>query len=300
MKARGPRTGGLISRVRFLLVLAAAFLLSDWLVSGIAAPYLIKSGRFLLNDYEVVRREHPEQVWDKIFFGNSIVIASYLEQESDSGYINLGVDYGVVTDLWDMIRKGVITPGSDIVIGLNDLTLYDEFETNTVYPWHRRALEPYFYFERDRLKQLFTESVKELLTDFTPAYGAYSQQQRSYYYGAMSHREVEEKERVSPYANLPLEDFDRNFKALGKLAGYCREHGIRLRLLWMPVNPSYDNPESVERVRQRAEDFARSEGLEFKDMSGALGADCFYDVGHLNREYGAYVFTEEVEPWLKS
>ncbi len=99
--------------------------------------FIKDSDYFVKNDFEITQNRHPEKIWDKVFFGNSVVISSYIEDQSRSGYINLGLDYGVVTDLWDMLSKRHINIGSELVIGLNYLTLYDEFETNPTYIWHK-------------------------------------------------------------------------------------------------------------------------------------------------------------------
>jgi len=289
-----------LRRGRFLILLLGFFFTLDGIASRFLGPYLVASGRFILNNYEIVRRAHPEEVWDRVFFGNSIVISAYREDESESGYVNLGVDYGVVTDLWDMIRSGLIQVGSELVIGTNDLTLYDHFETNPGYPWHQKPWEPFFYFQRDRLKKLFTETVSQVFTDFTPEYGKYATQERSYYYGSLSQAQLDKKVATSPYMALPLEDFDENFQALEKLASYCKKNQIRLRLLWMPVNPDIVIPASTLAVKARTEAVCQALSVGFEDWSSALEASCFYDVGHLNYEYGAHVFTKEVDPWLQS
>lgn len=288
------------ARWRFPLLLAVFFLAMDFAASALLGPWLVSSGRFILNDYEIVRRSHPEEVWDKVFFGNSIVISAFLEDESESGYVNLGVDYGVAADLWDMLRKGEIRIGSELVIGLNDLTLYDKFPTNPAYPWHRKPLEPFLYFYRDRLKVLFTETAAQVFTGFSPEYGKYDTQERSYYYGSLSQNKLDEKAASSPYLSLPMEDFEENFAALDNIARWCGKNGVRLRLLWMPLNPDFQVPESTLAVKARAEAFCREKGLEFQDWSGALDRSCFYDFGHLNHEYGAHVFTKEIDPWLLS
>ena len=289
-----------LRRWRFPILLAVFFLALDFAASALLGPWLVSSGRFILNDYEIVRRDHPEEVWDKVFFGNSIVISAYLEAESESGYVNLGVDYGVVSDLWDMLRKGEIRVGGELVIGLNDLTLYDKFPTNPAYPWHRKPLEPFLYFYRDRLKVLFTETAAQVFTGFSPEYGKYDSQERSYYYGSLSQNKLDEKAASSPYLSLPMEDFEENFAALEKIALWCGKNGVRLRLLWMPLNPDFQVPESTLAVKARTEAFCQRMGLEFKDWSGALDRSCFYDFGHLNHEYGAHVFTKEIDPWLLS
>ena len=35
-------------------------------------------------------------------------------------------------------------------------------------------------------------------------------------------------------------------------------------------------------------------------MTDALDAECFYDTGHLDYDYGAVVFTEVLDEWLLS
>ena len=85
--------------------------------------------------------------------------------------MNLGLDYGVVTDLWDMLRRGHIDIGSELVVGLNYLTLYDDLETNPSYLWHRGTLEPYVYFQRDDLFQLCKDAAKAVLGREASGYG---------------------------------------------------------------------------------------------------------------------------------
>ena len=127
----------------WLLALVLVFVLLDLAVGLLFQPYIVSSGQFVCNDFELTQRAHPEKVWDRVFFGNSVVISAYREELSESGYVNLGLDYGVVRDLWKMVRRGDIHIGSELVIGLSDLTLYDTFETNPTYPWNRGLLEPY-------------------------------------------------------------------------------------------------------------------------------------------------------------
>lgn len=289
-----------LRRWRFLLLVLALFLALDVAASAVLGPWLVSSGRFILNDYEIVRRAHPEPVWDKVFFGNSIVISAFLEQESESGYVNLGVDYGVVTDLWDMVRKGEVQIGSELVIGLNDLTLYDKFPTNPGYPWHQKPWEPFLYFQRDRLQKLFAETAAQVFTGFEPEYGKFADQERAYYYGSLSQAKLDEKAANSPYLALPMKDFEENFTALEALAGWCGKNGVRLRLLWMPLNPDFNVPDSTLAVKARTKALCGELGLDFADWSDALDRSCFYDFGHLNHEYGAHIFTREADQWLQS
>ena len=144
----------------FLLSLVLFFTLFDFVVSYCgenlwSIPY---------NDYEVTRTNHPEETWDKVFFGNSSVISAYREDTSTADYVNLGMDYAVVTDLWKLLKQGHIQVGSELVIGLNLFTLYDDFDTNPAYIWHRRPLEPYSYFHRDKLMRIMKEIAVLLKT----------------------------------------------------------------------------------------------------------------------------------------
>ena len=282
----------------FLFLVLAVFLALDLVIGAVFQPYILRSGRFWCNDYEVTRRDHPEQVWDKVFFGNSMVISAYREDVSESGYINLGLDYGVVRDLWEMVRKGTIELGSDLVIGLSYLTLYDDFETNPTYIWHKDPWVPYSYFMRDRLRLWLEETLK---TPFNgPPAAAHLGQTKSYYYGAMSQAALEEKAAASVYEHLPLTDFQENMDALAKLADYCAKHGVRLRCVWMPLNPVIAPSGEANAVRDQAAAVCREKQVEFYDLEDALDAECFYDSGHLNYEYGSYRFMEVIDPWLTS
>lgn len=288
-----------LKSVLFLAALLAAFFAADLLTNAIMPSFFARSGRFYLDDFEVVQRDHPEEVWDKVFFGNSVVISGFREDESSSGYINLGLDCGVVTDLWEMLKKGEITVGSDLVIGLNSLTLYDDFETNAHYQWHRKWYEPYIYFERDRLKQLFEETVKTPL-GFQPAYDYYGQG-KIVYYGAMSTEEILEHrstEHYLPLLELTEADYRENLRALEEISEYCMAHSIRLRLVWLPANPIITPDNATVCAYELAKAFSRDHNIELYDMTNMLDSSCFYDGGHLNYQYGSYVFTEVIDPWL--
>lgn len=283
----------------FFLILIVCFAGFDRLAEARLAPYITYSGKFWCNDFEITKRHHPEPVWDRVLFGNSVVISAYREDEGS--YINFGLDCGVVTDLWEMLRKEEIEIGSDLVLALNDLALYDDFDTNPSYPWHRKILEPYSYFERDRLRTYLEQDLvprlmgKEGLQPFDPL------QEKITYEGRMTRQELDEKMNSKSYAkylSLPIEDFDENFAAMDKIVDYCAERGIRLRVVWMPRNPDLETPESMAQVFRRLQNFCGNRNIELHDMYTSMAADCFYDSGHLNYEYGAKIFTEAIEPWL--
>lgn len=277
----------------FLLV----FLALDLLLGAVFQPYIITSGRFVCNDFELTKRAHPEEVWDKVFFGNSVVISAYREDVSDSGYVNLGLDYGVVRDLWQMMQKDQIEIGSELVIGLSDLTLYDKFETHPTYPWHQDWYEPYAYFQRDRLR-LYLESTVKALRGIAPE--NHMEQDKAHYFGSMSSQALAEKLETSRYVNLPIEDFQENMRCLEQVADFCAKGNIRLRCVWMPVNPEVEISKETRAVYEQVKDICESKQIEFLDLERALPVECFYDIGHLNYEYGAYRFMEVIDPWLAS
>lgn len=276
----------------------AVFIALDLVIAAVFQPFLIRSGRFVLNDFELTCRDHPEKIWDKVFFGNSVVISAYREDVSRSDYVNLGLDYGVVRDLWEMLQQGRLHIGSELVIGINDLTLYDDFETHPTYPWHQDWYEPYVYFQRDKLRLFLENGVKELLTGQEPT--DYSQRQKIHYSGSMSSQELAEKLANSKYENLPLADFQENMQCLEKIIRYCEKEGIRLRCVWMPVNPEVEISAETRAVYEQMKAICENAGVELLDLERALDADCFYDSGHLNYEYGAYRFMEVIDPWLVS
>lgn len=280
-----------------------AFLLSFVLCFGLFDYALSLWGEnccpWTSNDYEVTRAAHPEKVWDKVFFGNSTVIAGYREDISTAGYINLGMDYAVVSDLWDLLRQGHLQLGSELVVGLNLFTLYDEFDTNPSYLWHRKAPEPYAYFHRDKLLLMMKNQSKALLGMEAPQQDSWK---KILYYGSLSDGDLADKIALynEKYYCLPADDFQNNIEALEKIAHWCDENEVRLRLLWMPSNPSVKQPSLADDLMAQVNDWCAQRNIQTLDMTAALDETCFYDVGHLNYEYGAYEFTKEVDTWLKS
>ena len=258
------------------------------------SDYLVK------NDFEITQCKHPEKVWDKVFFGNSVVISSYIEEQSTSGYINLGLDYGVVTDLWEMIEKRHINIGSELVIGLNYLTLYDEFETNPTYIWHKELYVPYAYFERDRFYPVITDGFDKLLKGQNPLPYKYLPQEKHVYHGAMSDRALADAmaRYEEEFFNLPTEKFEKNIEALEKVINYCNENNIRVRAVWMPWNPKYEQPALLGEVRAMADAVFNKYNVEVLDLENELPAEYFYDTGHLNYDVGSPKFTEMIDQWL--
>ena len=262
--------------------------------------FIVNSDYFVKNDFEITQYKHPEKVWDKVFFGNSVVISAYMEDKSSKGYVNLGLDYGVVTDLWEMIEKKHINIGSELVIGLNYLTLYDEFETNPTYIWHKKLYEPYVYFERDRIYPMITDGFDKLLNGESPLPYKYLPQEKHIYHGAMSDKMLEKtmENYQDEFFNLPTEKFSKNVAALEKIINYCNDNNIRVRAVWMPWNTKLEQPELLGEVKAMANEVFDKYNVEVLDMETALSPECFYDTGHLNYDVGSAIFTQMIDEWL--
>lgn len=288
-----------LGKLILILCLLGALLLGDWWLAH--SRLIVDSNIFVKNDFEITQHDHPEKVWDKVFFGNSVVISSYLEEESASGYINLGLDYGVVTDLWEMINEGYINIGSELVIGLNYLTLYDDFDTNPTYIWHKEWYQPYAYFQRDRFYPLITGCFERLINGESVPPMTYTYQDKAVYHGRVEDSALREKfkEYENQFFNKTTDDYKENFEALEKVINYCKENDIRVRVVHMPWNPDFEKPQLVRDVHTKTDEILNRYGVEVLNLEDSLAAEYFYDTGHLNYDVGSPVFTKMIDEWLQ-
>ena len=288
------KKGGLIA-----CVLVLAFVLDF----ALAQSYWVRdSGYFWLDDFELTQREHPEEVWDKVIYGSSELTSGYREDLSESGYVNMGMDYATITDLVEILEGGHIAVGSELVLALNWGALSDIMDTNPTYEWHRKWYEPYFYFQRDRIAGLITDTFNALIRGGEFRTKQWLTQTKAYYYGQMSQAELEERvvKLHDLYLTGGLADFQENLAALNEVFAFCEENGIRVRALWLPENPAVELDSVDVEVREAAREVCESAGVEFYDMTDALGAECFHDTGHMEYTYGAVQFTEVLDEWLLS
>lgn len=286
-----------------IVLIISIFIIMDKVIENVMTPYIRSSGQVFLNCYEIVRRDNPEKVWDKVFFGSSVVISSYREEESTSGYINAGLNCGLVSDLWAMIKKNEIKIGSELVIAFNSvLSLYDDFMPDPTNPWKRKWYEPYCYFQRDRLRMLVKNAVLTYIFKDNKLNRPYLNQRRELYFGAMSNQELRDKlssERFKVYSNLKFTNLKENMKALRCLTDYCKRNKIRLRFVWIDPNPQVEMFPISKEVYTFIKNYAKENEIEILDLSGKFDEECYYDQAHLNYEYGSHVFTEVIDPWLK-
>lgn len=280
------------------------FLVVFWLVSDVYFTYndpFLDKEMFCRDDFEITQIAHPEKTWDKVFFGNSVVISGYVEDLSDSGYVNMGLDCGVVTDLEEILEKRLVNVGSELVIGLNYLTLYDNFDTNKTYIWHKKWYQPYAYFERDKIYPIIQNATTNFLGGWNLVGYWYTDQQKAVYHGNLTEDELRAKEEIyqEKYYCLPDNEFDKNINALVKVADFCEKKNIKLKILWMPWNPNAVYPEICDKLKNRVEKALDGRDIEIYDMKDELEPQYFYDTGHIEYDTGAPVFTKLFDEWVK-
>lgn len=259
-----------------------------------------KSTLFKKNDYEKIKLSNPNEIYDKVFYGNSVVISAFKEKESESGYINMGMDYATIKDLSKILKNDMIQIGTDLVIGVNYLTFLDTFDTNPTYPWHRKVYEPYLYFQRDKLHDFINSNLEMIIKERELELVRYNNFNRYVYHGILSDEEMDEKIEVykSLYWNEGIESYQENLKELQEIINYCNERDIRIRVIYMPWNDYIAKPLNVVLVEDEVKQILHSNNIQYIDLAGIYSKECFHDLGHLNYEFGAVKFTREIDKWL--
>ena len=201
-----------------------------------------------------------------------------------------------------MLEGGHIKVGSELVLALGWGAMYDDMDTNPTYEWHRKWYEPYFYFQRDRLSEFVTDNLKALLGQGEIRRRIWTGQQKAFYYGNMTQEELDERREKlhGLYFEGDAGLYADNLAAMDEVFAFCEAEGVRVRALWLPENPAVE-PEPLDlELRELCREKCEAAGVEFYDMTDALGTECFYDTGHLDYDYGAVVFTEVLDKWLLS
>ena len=292
------KTLDFLKRGGFLLLLAAVLLGGEaWMRAADPVGHMTCIPR---SDYEIIRRDYPDMTFERAIFGSSAVTASYIAGQNDTGYVNLGVDYGTVKDITEMLEKGLVTVTDELVLGLNNLSFLDSLPTNETYPWHREWYEPYLYFHRDRLNRLLTLGLDSVMDGGPFFYADTSGQQRTVYRGALSDEELQKSmdSMVERFGDVTLEDCRENFAALERLAAWCEERGVRLRGIWMPWNEKVEIYPAAQAIMDHAGQLLEELGVEVLDLTRAVPVQYFHDSGHLDYDTGAPWFTDLIDPWL--
>lgn len=291
---KSQKASELIKSSSFIIIFVTVFFSVDTYLTY-NNPF-IGNQMFTPDDFEITKYTHPEKVWDKVLFGNSAVISGYDESISESGYVNLGVDCGQVTDLEQMIKKKHIHIGSSLAVGINFLTLYDEFETNPSYIWHKKIYQPFAYFERDKITGALDGISKRLDSGHKYPFSGYYKYplEKTVYYGNLSEEDLRKKEAVyeERFYNLDDGKFDKNIASLKKIASYCQKNNIDFYVFWLPWNPAAKYPELCEKLKSRVANALSEYETDIYDLTNSMEAQYFHDTGHIEYENGSKVFTE--------
>lgn len=281
----------LIGILSFVIILETLFLKTD--------P-VRELNVFLKNDFEKITAKYSEEDFDKVFYGNSVVISGFIDSQSKSGYTNIGIDYGTVEDLYEILDRGLIDVGSELVIGLNYFTLMDTLDTNPTYPWHKEIYEPYLYFNRNRVNPVIVDGLSNVLKGEEFIQTRHESLERTVYRGVLDEKELEDKIKVQKelYWDQGIEYYDDNLKALEKVIEFAEENDIRLRCIILPWNDVIEKPDTTVLAESSAVEILQAHSVEVLDLSYAMPKEYFHDLGHFNYEYGAVKFTEEIDSWL--
>lgn len=281
----------LIGILSFVIILETLFLKTD--------P-VRELNVFLKNDFEKVMAKYSEEDFDKVFYGNSVVISGFIDSQSKSGYTNIGIDYGTVEDLYEILDRELIDVGSELVIGLNYFTLMDTLDTNPTYPWHKEIYEPYLYFNRNRVNPVIVDGLSNVLKDEEFIQTRHESLERTVYRGVLDEKELGDKIKVQKelYWDQGIEYYDDNLEALEKVIEFAEENDIRLRCIILPWNDVIEKPDTTVLAESSAVEILQAHSVEVLDLSYAMPKEYFHDLGHFNYEYGAVKFTEEIDSWL--
>ncbi|MCP2035324.1 hypothetical protein L1279_002335 [Planomicrobium sp. HSC-17F08] len=244
--------------------------------------------------------KYSEEDFDKVFYGNSVVISGFIDSQSKSGYTNIGIDYGTVEDLYEILDRELIDVGSELVIGLNYFTLMDTLDTNPTYPWHKEIYEPYLYFNRNRVNPVIVDGLSNVLKGEEFIQTRHESLERTVYRGVLDEKELGDKIKVQKelYWDQGIEYYDDNLEALEKVIEFAEENDIRLRCIILPWNDVIEKPDTTVLAESSAVEILQAHSVEVLDLSYAMPKEYFHDLGHFNYEYGAVKFTEEIDSWL--
>ncbi|UJF33164.1 hypothetical protein [Paenibacillus hexagrammi] len=307
----------------FVLGLLLALIVSDLLISWWNP--MVSSRRFYKNDFTKTLFHHNWSQSGPVFFGNSSVTAAYIEEQSDSHLIEMGLSYGKITDLKEILDRGLYHVQDELVVGIDVHTMLDSLETDPTYPWFKPWYQPYVYTYRDYFRDSGTEFACAL-------YEGLSKQDASRMEACAKFPETLKLSKSDPFAYQPrwidkelyhnriddaalkekwadydkrfgwmtLKDFQDNLDALQWVLEYAKAHNLTLRVIWMPWNKGYEQPPYVASLKQTVNAQLEQAHVPVLDLLDHYEPQYFHDLVHLNREDGAPLFTKEVDAWLHS
>lgn len=300
----------LLSYVRkngFVLLLVVAFLLIDVFVAWLDP--MTNSRRFEKDDFTKTLFHHQ---WDRsgpVFFGNSAVTGAYMEDKAQVPLVEMGMSYGKITDLREIMKRGLYDFQEQLVIGIDVHTMLDKMQTDPRFPWSRPWYSPYIFHYRDYFQDAGGEWIRNAwagLRRGEPGFGTYEPRwiDKELYFGREPAEQLKKDwERYEAnYSWMRLGDMADNLDALDWVIRYAKDRALPLKVVWMPLNSdtAYPQPAYWRQLKERVGGTLQSNGIPVLDLSDAFKPAEFHDLVHLNRETGAPKFTSEVDRWLRS
>lgn len=290
----------------FVLLLLLAFIVTDFAVAK--WDPMKTSHRFYKNDFDKTLYHHDWVHSGPVFFGNSAVTGAYMEDKSRFPLVEMGLSYGKITDLRDILRQKRYDVEGDLVVGIDVHTMIDSLQTDPTYPWFRRWYRPYVYEYRDYFRDSGTEFVRNAYAGVVEwnRDKLFSYQPRwidkELYFGRKDDQWLKDKwnDYDKKFGKMQLSDFRDNLNALQWVIGYAKENHLQLKVIWMPWNKAYPEPPYVGPLKAEVNRMLQENQVPSLDLMNRYEPKYFHDLVHLNREEGAPLFTKEVDEWLLS
>ncbi|MCS7459913.1 hypothetical protein N0M98_07135 [Paenibacillus doosanensis] len=307
----------------FVLLLIAVFVLSDVLLS-LWDP-MVTSRRFYKNDFTKTLYHHDWVDHGPVFFGNSAVTGAYIEDQSQSKLVEMGLSYGKLTDLKPILERQLYHVDRELVIGIDVHTMIDSLDTDPTYQWFKPWYQPYVYTYRDYFRDsgaelgcqlyqgfLIQDALKlQACTRFPETVELSKTNPLAYqprwidkelYFGQQTDDQLKTKwaEYDQRFGWMTLKDFQGNLDALDWVLAYAKEHNLQVRVIWMPWNKAYELPRYMPALQQAVNDRLAKYNVPVLDLLQGFDKKYFHDLVHLSRQEGAPVFTKEVDAWLLS
>lgn len=283
----------------FILLLLAAFVLSDVLLA-LWDP-MVTSRRFYKNDFTKTLFHHNWQDHGPVFFGNSAVTGAYIEQDSKSRLIEMGLSYGRPSDLKAILEDNRFRVEEQLVLGIDVHTMLNVLPTDPTYPWFKPWYQPYVYAYRDYFRDSGTELVRNLALRQSLAYEP-RWIDKELYFGRKSDEELQKKwdEYEQRFGWSSHKEYKDEVDALQWIIEYSRNRSLPLRVVWMPWNRAYPLPRYMPELMEDVNMRLKAAGVPVLDTLTTYDPKYFHDLVHLSRQEGAPVFTKEVDTWLAS
>ncbi|GIP35643.1 hypothetical protein [Paenibacillus sp. J2TS4] len=292
----------------FVLGLLAAFLLTDLLVAR--WDPLTNSMRFRKNDFTKTLSHHNWETSGRVFFGNSAVTGAYIEDQAEYPLVEMGLSYGKLTDLQQILDRSLYDFKDELVLGIDVHTMLDLMETDPTYPWNSKRYQPYLYEYRDYFKETGTGMLKQILTSLRQSkpeemFEYWAWNDKMLYFGEKPAEGPGSKQEdwlkyEQRYNYMRMPDFQKNLNALEWVIDYTQAHQLELKVVWMPYNPNYPLPGYMPELKAEVDRILSEHHIPVLDLLDRFEPQYFHDLVHINRELGAPLFTKEVDKWLLS